>query len=94
MILIYYQQLFVANTNPTDVKDIKFPAPVFARFIRIVPKSFNDYNKAALRMEVLGYKTSKYNFIEQYIIPMSNPYRKLIHSVKVDIVKKFNCILC
>ena len=74
----FYHQLFEANTNPTDVKDIEFPIPVYARLIRVVPK--NVHNKPAMRMEVLGYYTSKYNHIEyqKYIMPspilvMENP---------------------
>ena len=62
IILFILEQLFQANINPSEVKDIDFPIPVFTRLLRVVPKSSHD--KPAMRMEVLGYKTSKYNFIE------------------------------
>ena len=72
ILYLVLNQLFEANTNPTDVKDIEFPVPVFARLLRVVPKKFHD--KPAMRMEVFGYNTSKCNWIGQYI--MSNHTRE------------------
>ena len=52
-----YLQVFQANTNPNDVVTSLFPAPVYARIVRItcLAKSAVGHNWI-MRFEVLGCK--------------------------------------
>ena len=49
-------QIFEANKNDYEVVDIRFPTSVDARYLRVIPVTWNNW--VAMRLEVIGFNCS------------------------------------
>ena len=55
-IQLFSLQIFIANENDFEVADIRFPTAVDARYLRVVPVTWNYW--IAMRLEVIGFNCS------------------------------------
>ncbi|XP_072017381.1 uncharacterized protein [Amphiura filiformis] len=67
-------KIFTANADANDVEYIEFPVTIFARLLRVIPITWNEW--PAMRMEVMGYHTGTTRSITRGALRWSLPYKE------------------